>query len=92
MAQPSVALRRAVLDQVPPGIRKPRYDAARVGPGTVEALAYHGLDIEMHVRTNLAPKPFQVRVAADAADRRPVAPGETVEIGWDAADQRIFAA
>ena len=41
--------------------------------GTVEALAYHGLDLQLHVRTALSPKPFLVRVTADAADRRPVA-------------------
>jgi spermidine/putrescine transport system ATP-binding protein/putrescine transport system ATP-binding protein len=59
--------------------------------GTVEALAYHGLDLQLHVRTPLSPKPFLVRVTADAADRRPVSSGDTVELGWDAADVRIFA-
>ena len=39
----------------------------------------------------VADKPFLVRVTADAADRRPVASGDAVEIGWDAADTRIFA-
>ncbi|CAN7332501.1 ABC transporter ATP-binding protein [Mesorhizobium amorphae] len=58
--------------------------------GTVEALAYQGLDLQLHVRTALAPKPFLVRVTADAADRRPVSAGDTVELGWDAADVRIF--
>ncbi|RWM96356.1 MAG: ABC transporter ATP-binding protein [Mesorhizobium sp.] len=59
--------------------------------GTVEALAYHGLDLQLHVRTALSQKPFLVRVTADAADRRPVASGDAVELGWDAADVRIFA-
>ncbi len=59
--------------------------------GTVEALAYHGLDLQIHVRTPLSPRPFVVRVTADAAERRPVAPGQAVELGWDAADTRIFA-
>jgi len=59
--------------------------------GTVEALAYHGLDLQLHVRTDLSPKPFLVRVTADAADRRPVSSGDAVELGWDAADVRIFA-
>jgi ABC-type Fe3+/spermidine/putrescine transport system ATPase subunit len=59
--------------------------------GTVEALAYQGLDLQLHVRTALSPKPFLVRVTADAADRRPVASGDAVELGWDAADVRIFA-
>ena len=59
--------------------------------GTVEALAYHGLDLQLHIRTPLAEKPFLVRVTADAADRRPVAVGDTVEIGWTAEDTRVFA-
>ncbi|RWK64218.1 ABC transporter ATP-binding protein [Mesorhizobium sp.] len=59
--------------------------------GTVEALAYHGLDLQLHVRTALSPKLFLVRVTADAADRRPVSSGDAVELGWDAADVRIFA-
>jgi len=58
--------------------------------GVVEAVAYHGLDLQIHVRTALAPKPLLVRITADAADRRPVAPGERVELGWAAADTRIF--
>ena len=59
--------------------------------GTVEALAYHGLDLRLHIRTPLSAKPFLVRVTADAADRRPVTAGEAIEIGWNAADTRIFA-
>jgi spermidine/putrescine ABC transporter ATP-binding subunit len=59
--------------------------------GIVEALAYHGLDLQLHVRTALSQKPFLVRVTADAADRRPVASGDAVELGWDAVDVRIFA-
>ena len=43
--------------------------------GTVEALAYHGLDLQLHIRTPLSAKPFLVRVTADAADRRPVSVG-----------------
>ena len=59
-------------------------------PGVVEALAYHGLDLQLHIRTTLAEKPFLVRITADAADRRPVHAGDTVEIGWTAGDTRIF--
>jgi spermidine/putrescine transport system ATP-binding protein/putrescine transport system ATP-binding protein len=59
--------------------------------GTVVALAYHGLDLQLHVRTPLADKPFLVRVTADKADRRPLAVGDQVELGWLAADTRIFS-
>ncbi|RUX01641.1 ABC transporter ATP-binding protein [Mesorhizobium sp. M8A.F.Ca.ET.208.01.1.1] len=69
----------------------PSADTANRTTGTVEVLAYQGLDLQLHVRTPLSPKPFLVRVTADAADRRPVASGDQVELGWDAADVRIFA-
>jgi spermidine/putrescine transport system ATP-binding protein/putrescine transport system ATP-binding protein len=59
--------------------------------GTVETTAYHGLDLQVHVRTALATAPLLVRVTAEQAERRPVAPGDTVEVGWSAADTRIFA-
>jgi spermidine/putrescine transport system ATP-binding protein/putrescine transport system ATP-binding protein len=69
----------------------PSPETANRVAGTVEALAYQGLDLQLHVRTALSPKPFLVRVTADAADRRPVSSGDAVELGWDAADVRIFA-
>ena len=58
--------------------------------GTVEALAYHGLDLQVHIRTDACPAPFTIRLTADAADRRPPRVGESVEAGWSAADTRIF--
>ena len=70
----------------------PAGDIANRVAGTVEALAYHGLDLQLHIRTTLADKPFLVRVTADAADRRAVKIGDAVEIGWAAADTRIFKA
>jgi len=69
----------------------PSAETANRTIGKVEALAYQGLDLQLHVRTALSPKPFLVRVTADAADRRPVSAGDQVELGWDAADVRIFA-
>jgi spermidine/putrescine ABC transporter ATP-binding subunit len=69
----------------------PSPETANRATGTVEALAYQGLDLQLHVRTALSEKPFLVRVTADAADRRPVAAGDRVDLGWDAADVRIFA-
>ena len=68
----------------------PGQDVANRLSGVVEALAYHGLDLQVHIRTALADKPFLVRVTADAADRQPVRVGETVEIGWMSGDTRIF--
>ena len=68
----------------------PAADIANRTTGTVEALAYHGLDLQLHVRTKLADKPFLVRITADTADRRAINIGDAVEIGWAAADTRIF--
>ena len=68
----------------------PPEDTVNRTSGTIEALAYHGLDLQLHVRTGLADRPFLVRVTADTADRRKLAVGDTLEIGWSAADTRIF--
>jgi len=68
----------------------PAADSTNRVAGVVEALAYHGLDLQLHIRTPLSEKPFLVRLTADAAEKRPVAVGETVEIGWSAGDTRIF--
>jgi hypothetical protein len=46
--------------------------------------------MQLHVRTELADKHFLVRVTADSADRRTLGIGDTVPIGWSAADTRIF--
>ncbi|MBX3567200.1 MAG: ABC transporter ATP-binding protein [Rhizobiaceae bacterium] len=69
---------------------RPTGDVDNRAAGTVEALAYHGLDLQLHLRTDLSERPFLVRVTADAADRQPLAVGDRVEIGWSAADTRIF--
>lgn len=70
----------------------PSIDAANRSEGVVESLAYHGLDLQLHIRTPLAPAPLLVRLTADAVDRHPVKVGDTVEIGWSAADTRLFEA
>ena len=70
----------------------PSVDAANRSHGLVEALAYHGLDLQLHVRTSLAQSPLLVRLTADAVDRRPVKVGDSVEICWSAADTRLYEA
>lgn len=64
--------------------------ADRTAEGRIVARAYHGLDLLVHVATALSQKPLLVRVTADAADRLPLAEGDTVTLGWDAADTRRF--
>ena len=58
--------------------------------GTVRAVAYHGLDLQLHVESARAPEPVMVRLTADAADARPLAEGDTVTLGWSARDTRLF--
>lgn len=60
--------------------------------GKVSAMAYHGLDLQIHLDTPLSPQPVLVRLTADAAEGRPLAIGEEVTVGWSAKDTRVFAA
>lgn len=58
--------------------------------GRVTACAYQGQDLQLHIATPLAPRPFVVRLTADAAEIRPLALGEAVTLGWAHDDTRIF--
>ena len=60
--------------------------------GTVRALAYHGLDLQLHVETAASPKPVTVRLTADMAEAQALRQGDPVTLGWAARDTRIFAA
>ncbi len=58
--------------------------------GLVETVVYHGQDLQLGVKTGLSDRPFLVRLTAEQADRRRFAPGDRIEVGWEAADTRIF--
>ncbi len=60
--------------------------------GRVIALAYHGLDLQLHVQTTASPKPVIVRLTADIAEAQDLRQGDTVMLGWAAKDTRIFPA
>ncbi|WP_281973943.1 MULTISPECIES: ABC transporter ATP-binding protein [Ruegeria] len=60
--------------------------------GTVRAMAYHGLDLHLHLETPTSPQPVLVRLTADAAEIRPLSIDDDVTVGWSAKDTRIFAA
>jgi spermidine/putrescine transport system ATP-binding protein/putrescine transport system ATP-binding protein len=68
----------------------PRPEATNRIEGVVEAIAYHGLDRLLHLRSPLAPEPVVARLTADEAERRPVAPGDRVSLGFAPADTRVF--
>lgn len=58
--------------------------------GTVVAMAYHGLDLQVHLTTPAAPQPVMVRLTADAAEQLNLAIGDPLTVGWSASDTRIF--
>ncbi|MGD9865085.1 MAG: ABC transporter ATP-binding protein [Pseudodonghicola sp.] len=58
--------------------------------GRVTAMAYHGLDLQLHLTTPLSPQPVLVRLTADMAEGRPLAIGDQVTVGWSARDTRVF--
>ncbi|TDK52397.1 ABC transporter ATP-binding protein [Antarcticimicrobium luteum] len=60
--------------------------------GTIGAMAYHGLDLQLHLTTPLSPQPVMVRLTADAAEGRPLSIGDEVTVGWSARDTRVFPA
>ena len=60
--------------------------------GTVVAMAYHGLDLHLHVQTTASPKPVILRLTADLAEAQPLQIGDPVTLGWAAKDTRIFPA
>lgn len=60
--------------------------------GRVLATAYHGLDLQVHVQTDLSPDPVLVRLTAHDADANPLSQGDEITLGWAAKDTRVFAA
>ena len=81
-----------------PAVAAVRPERIRLGPGentltgTVTALAYHGLDLQLHVQTAAAPKPVIIRLTADMAEAHNLTQGDPVTLGWSAKDTRIFPA
>lgn len=59
--------------------------------GKVSAMAYHGLDLQLHLETPMSPDPVMVRLTADAAEGHPLSIGDQVTVGWSAKDTRVFA-
>lgn len=60
--------------------------------GRVSAMAYHGLDLQLHLETPASPAPLMVRLTADVAETRSLSIGDEVTINWAAKDTRVFPA
>ena len=55
-------------------------------------MAYHGLDLQLHVQTKAAPKPVILRLTADMDEAQSLNTGDPVTFSWSAKDTRIFPA
>jgi spermidine/putrescine ABC transporter ATP-binding subunit len=60
--------------------------------GMVAEIAYHGLDLLLHVKTELADMPVIVRMTADVADTHRPEIGQHITLSWNARDTHIFPA
>jgi spermidine/putrescine ABC transporter ATP-binding subunit len=60
--------------------------------GEISAIAYHGLDLLLHIKTDLADSPVIARMTADVADIHAPAEGQKITVSWSAKDTHIFPA
>jgi spermidine/putrescine ABC transporter ATP-binding subunit len=60
--------------------------------GTVSAIAYHGLDLLLHVETALSDTPVIARMTADVADTHHPETGQQIALSWSARDTHVFPA
>ncbi|MGB5869659.1 MAG: ABC transporter ATP-binding protein [Albidovulum sp.] len=60
--------------------------------GTISAIAYHGLDLLLHLTAPVAPQAVIIRLTADAAEGQNLSIGDAVTLGWEAKDSRVFPA
>lgn len=58
--------------------------------GTIADLAYHGLDLQVHLTSPASDQPVILRLTADAAEGRALRPGDRLTVGWAPRDTRIF--
>lgn len=58
--------------------------------GTIADVAYHGLDLQVHLNSPAADQPIMLRLTADAAEGRDLSPGTSLTVGWAPKDTRFF--
>ncbi|MDX2483735.1 MAG: ABC transporter ATP-binding protein [Pseudodonghicola sp.] len=58
--------------------------------GEIVALAYHGLDLLLHIKTALSDNPVISRMTADEADGHAPEVGQNITVHWSAKDTHIF--
>ena len=60
--------------------------------GQISAIAYHGLDLLLHITTAVSETPIIARMTADLADKHAPKVGQTVTVSWSGEDTHIFPA
>ncbi len=60
--------------------------------GVISAIAYHGLDLLLHIKTDVTDTPVIARMTADVAEAEGPAAGQEITVSWSARDTHIFAA
>lgn len=60
--------------------------------GTITAIAYHGLDLLLHIDTRLTDTPVVARMTADLADSHAPEIGQTINLTWSAHHTHVFPA
>ncbi len=58
--------------------------------GRISAIAYHGLDLLLHIKTDLADTSVIARMTADIAETHRPTEGEQITVSWSAKDTHIF--
>jgi len=74
----------------PERLRIGKHNDANNLKGRVVASAYHELDLQLHLQTDLSPTPVLVRLTAHDADSNPQVGGDEISVGWSAKDTRVF--
>ena len=80
--------------QLVAAIRPERLRAGGTGDnsltGEITALAYHGLDLLVHINTAIADAPVIARMTADEVDGNAPVVGRQITVSWSAKDTHIF--
>lgn len=60
--------------------------------GQIVTIAYHGLDLLLHIKSAVSDAAIVARMTADIADSLAPEVGQNITVSWSAKDTHIFAA
>lgn len=58
--------------------------------GQITAIAYHGLDLLLHIKSDAADTPLIARMTADVAEAHNPSKGQEIDVCWSAKDTHLF--